>query len=153
MKLVHYTRIYSFHISKIIHAPLGYVYNWCTDYRETDPKIMGSKSKRKILLRTKQRIIYTETYRSHGKPTIAVDVVTRHPPKGWHLDYVSDEDDEAGDYVLTSLGPRKTKIDLTFTEHFKTTKAPSKAEYSSMVSQTWNKFVDALQKDYRRSRS
>ena len=153
MKFVHYTKIYGFHISKTIHAPRRFVYDWCTDYRDTDPKITGAKSTRRILLRTKYRIIYTESYRSHGKTTIAVDVVTRHPPKGWHLDYVSDEDNEVGDYVLTALGPRKTRIDLTFAEHFKIPNAPTKAQYSSMVSRVWDKYVQALQEDYRRSKS
>ena len=31
-------------VSKTINAPLRYVYDWCTDYRETDPQITGSKS-------------------------------------------------------------------------------------------------------------
>jgi hypothetical protein len=81
-----------------------------------------------------------------------VDVVTLFPPRGWHLDYVSDEDDEVGDYVLSSLGPRKTRIDLTFLEHYKIGRAPSKALYSSHVSQVWDKYVKALEKEYRRSR-
>ena len=66
---------------------------------------------------------------------------------------MSDEDDEVGDYVLTALGARKTRIDLTFAEHFKIPNAPTKAQYSSMVSRVWDKYVEALQKDYRRSKS
>ena len=153
LKFIHYTKTYNFHISKTIHAPLRFVYDWCTDYRETDPKLTGSESKRKILLRTKRRVVYVETYRSRGKSTKAVDVVTLFPPKGWHLDYVSDEDDEVGDYALSSLGLRKTRIDLTFLEHFKIAHAPSKKRYASMVSQVWDKYVEALQKDYSRSKS
>ncbi len=153
MKFVRYTKSYTSHISKTIHAPLRFVYDWCTDYRETDTKLTGAKSKRKILLRTKRRIIYTETYRRRGKPTVAVDVVTRHPPKGWHLNYVSDEEDEVGDYVLTSLGPRKTRLDMTFTDQYMIPNAPSKAEFVKIVEQVWDKYVEALEKDYRRTRS
>jgi hypothetical protein len=151
-KFVKYTRIYSLHLSKTIRAPLRFVYDWCTDYQETDPLLTGSGSKRKILLRTRHRVVYTEHYLSGGKPTIAVDVVTLFPFEGWHLDYVSDEDDEAGDYVLTSVGP-ETRIDFTFTEHFKTDHPPSKAAYTSQVSHTWDKYADALLKDYNRSKS
>ena len=150
MKLVPNTKSYSVHVSKTIHAPLRFVYDWCTDYRETDPKITGSKANRKILMRTKQRVIYTESYRSRGKPRTAVDVVTLYPPKAWHLDFVSDEDDEVGDYVLSPLGPRKTRLDMTFTESYKVAQAPSKAQYASHVSQVWDKYVEALQKEYRR---
>ena len=152
LKLVQYTKVYSWHISKTIHAPLGFVYDWCTNFRETDPKITASKQKRKILLRTKHRVIYTESYRSRGRPSTAVDVVTLFPPKGWHLDYVSDEDDEAADYTLTFLGPQETKFDITSTAHFKVTHAPSKARYTSGVSKVWDKYSEVLEKDYRRSR-
>ena len=150
MKLVLYTKSYSVHVSKTIHAPLRFVYDWCTDYRETDPKITKSKSNRKILMRTEHRVIYTESYRSRGKPRTAVDVVTLYPPKAWHLDFVSDEDDEVGDYVLSSTGPRKTRLDMTFTESYKVAQAPSKAQYASHVSQVSDKYVEALQKEYRR---
>lgn len=146
-----YTKTYSVHISKTINAPIRFVYDWCTDYQETDPELTGSETRRKILFRDEHLVVYTETYQSGGKSTTAVDVVTLFPPRGWHLDFVSDEDDEVGDYVLSSLGPRKTKIDLTFWEHYKVAKAPSKTAYSSHVSQVWDKYVEALEKDYARS--
>jgi hypothetical protein len=153
LKLITYTKLYSLHVSKTIHAPLRFVYGWCTDYQETDPNITGSKTMRKILMRTDHRVVYTESYRSRGKPRTAVDVVTLYPPKAWHLDYVSDEDDELGDYVLSSLAPEKTRLDMTFTEHYKVAQVPSKAEYVSQVSQIWDKYVEALEKEYSRSRS
>jgi hypothetical protein len=104
-------------------------------------------------MKTEHRVIYTESYRSRGKPRIAVDVVTLYPPKRWHLDYVSDEDDEVGDYVLSSLGPRKTRLDMTFREHYKVAYAPSKRQYASSVSRVWDKYVEVLQKDYCHIRS
>ena len=152
LKPVLYRKSYSIHVSKTIHAPLRYVYNWCTDYRETDPKLTGSKSKRKVLMKTAHRVVYTESYRSGGKPKSAVDVVTLYPPKAWRLDYVGDEDDEVGDYVLTSLGPQKTRLDMTFTEHYKAAHPPSKEQYAKDVGQVWDRYVEALQKDYDRSR-
>jgi hypothetical protein len=154
LKFVHYTKIYDFRLSKTIHAPLHFVYDWCTDYRETDPKLLtGDKSRRKILLRTERRVVYSETYRSNrDEPTIAVNVVTRHPYKGWHLDYVSDWEDDVGDYALTSLGPRKTRISFTFTVHFKIDKPRSKEQYASIVSKVWDKYAQALEKDYHRTR-
>ena len=57
-----------------------------------------------------------------------------------------------GDYVLASLGPRKTRLNMTFTEHYKVAHVPSKAKYASQVSQVWDKYVEALQRDYRRSK-
>ena len=57
LKFGAYTKTHSFDVSKTIHAPLQFVYDWCTDYRKSDPQITGSKSKRKILMNTKRRVI------------------------------------------------------------------------------------------------
>jgi len=152
MKLVVYKKKHSLHVSKIIHAPLEFVYGWCTDYRETDPQITGSKSKRVILMKTKHRVVYVTSYRNRGKTRSAVDVVTLFPPKAWHLDFVGDEDDETGNYVLTSLGPRKTRLDMRFTERYKVTSAPSKEQDIKQIHNVWDKYVAALEKDYSRKR-
>jgi hypothetical protein len=148
LKIVAYTRSHTLHVSKIINAPIRFVYDWCTDYTESDPKITGSKSKRNILLRTHNRVIYTSTYRSGGETRNAVNVVTLYPRKAWHLDFIGDDDDETGDYVLTKLGVQRTKLDMTFKEHYKTRKAPTKAQDLKHTHQIWNRYVTALQKDY-----
>ena len=148
MKGGRYTKTHTFHVSKTIRAPLRFVYDWCTDYRESDPKITGSKVKRKILLKTLHRVIYTSAYMSSGEPRSAVNVVTLYPPRAWHLDFISYEDDEAGDYVLTKLGPRRTKLDMTFIEHYKIGKAPTKAQDVKHTHEVWDKYVAALERDY-----
>ena len=150
MRFVRYTKSHSFHVCKTIRAPLRYVFNWCTDYRETDPQITGSKTKRKILVRNKHRVIYLASYKNRGKTRTAVDVVTLYPPKGWHLDFVGDDDDEVGDYMLTSLGPRRTRLDMWFTEHYKMPGAPSKAQDVKVTREVWEKYAAALERDFRR---
>jgi len=152
MKSPAYTKTHSFHISKTIHAPLRFVYEWCTDYRETDPQITGSKSKRRILLRTKHRVVYMLSYPSRGKIRTGINVVTLHPPNGWHLDFVGDEDNETGDYTLTTLRAGKTRLDMKFTERYKIRNAPSKAQDAKSVGGVWDKYVPALERDYARRR-
>jgi len=143
-----YTKTHRFHVSKTINAPLRFVYDWCTDYRESDPKITGSKVRRRILAKTERRVIYTSTYTSGGKLRTAVNVVTLFPPRAWHLDFVGDEDDERGEYVLTRLGPRRTRLDMMFTEHYKIRRAPTKALDVKHTHRIWDKYVAALEKDY-----
>jgi hypothetical protein len=143
-----WTRSHTFKVSKIIKAPLRYVYNWCTDYREDDPKITGTTTKRKILLRTKNRVIYTSNYVTNGKARTAVNVVTLYPPKAWHLDFIGDEDDEIGDYNLKALNPRLTKLQMKFTEHYKTPNVPTKAQDIAHTREIWDKYVVALERDY-----
>jgi hypothetical protein len=101
-------------------------------------------------MKTKHRVIYVTSYRNRGKQVSAVDVVTLLPPKCWHLDFVGDEDDESGDYMLTSLGAEKTRLDMTFRERYKIQNAPSKAADVKHVQEIWDKYVAALEKDYRR---
>lgn len=149
MRIVGYTKKYTVHVSKVIGAPLRFAYDWCTDYQDTDPGLTGSKAKREVLFRTRRRVVYTETYVTGSGPTTAVDVVTLYPPQAWHLDYIGDEDDETGEYLLTFLTPKKTLLDMTFVEHYKIADPPSKETYTKQVSDVWDKYVAALEKEYR----
>lgn len=79
-------------------------------------------------------------------------MVTLYPPKAWHLDFTGDEDDEIGDYVLSSLGPRKTRLDMKFMEHYKIRGAPTQAQDVKSIHEVWDKFVTALERDYTRKK-
>jgi len=137
-------------VSKTFNAPLRYVYDWCTDFRDDDPHITGSKSQRKILERTKKRVIYAQIYQgADGTQKVAVDIVTLSPPNSWHLDYFGEEDDETGEYRLKSLGKNKTRLDMVFKERWKNiANVPTLEEQIEQTSTTWDKYVQALEADY-----
>jgi hypothetical protein len=143
---------HTYQVSKVINAPLKFVYDWCTDFREDDNQITGSKTQRKILQITKRRVIYISTYEREGRMMSGVNMVTLRPPKAWNLDYVGEEEDEIGRYKLTRLGPGKTRLDMTFTEKYKISDAPTKEEDKSVTERTWDKYVAALEMDYSSSR-
>ena len=86
-------------------------------------------------------MIYVSSYKSGGKPRNAVNVVTLYPLKAWHLDFIGDDGDEVGDYVLTRLGPQKTRLDMTFEEHYKMRRAPTKAQDLKHTNEVWDKYV------------
>jgi hypothetical protein len=136
----------------VLNAPLFFAFKWCTDYRENDPRITGSKNKRSILEKTKERVIYTIRYRSGQRTMNAVNIVTLKPPKAWYLDSRGDEDDTIGEYHLTSLGPRKTRLEMTFVESWKIRNYPEKAEYLSDIHRIWDKYAAAFETDYKRHR-
>ena len=138
-------------VSKTINAPLPYVYGWCTDYREIDPQITGSKSQKKILEKTKKRVIYVQLYTgADGKQKAAVDIVTLKPPNSWHLDFFGEEDDETGEYSLKALGEKKTKLDMVFKEKWKNiAKPPTIEEQIEHTHKVWDKYIAALEKDYK----
>lgn len=139
---------HTYQVSKIINAPPKYVYDWCTDFREDDNQITGSKTERKILQKTKRRVIYISIYERKGKMMSGVNMVTLRPPKAWYLEYVGEEEDEIGSYRLTRLGPSKTRFDMTFTEKYKISDAPTKEEDKRHTDQMWDKFVAALEIGY-----
>lgn len=103
-----------------------------------------------MLEKTKQRVIYTIRGRSGAQVWNAANIVTLHPPKSWHLDSISDEDDEVGDYKLTSLGSKKTRLDMIFKEIWKTSNVPNHATYVKHISEIWDKYKAALERDYKK---
>jgi hypothetical protein len=139
----------TYRVSKIINAPLRFVYDWCTDFREDDYKMTGSKSRRTFLERSRKQVIYAIRYPSGGDTKHAVNIVTLHPPRSWHLDSFGEEDNEFGDYRLTRLGPGKTRLDMVFREEWKIAKVPPKAEYLKDINRIWDKYAAALEKDYK----
>ncbi len=141
----------TYHISKIMNAPLTFVYKWCTDFREDDGKITGSKSIRKILIKNKRRIVYADEYGSSGTTKGDVSIVSLFPPNAWHLDNIGDDLDETGDYDLSREGKNKTRLEMTFRVKYKegVRDVPTKAEWEKDTDDFWDKLVAALEMDYK----
>ncbi len=139
----------TFEITKIINAPLKYVYAWCTDFREDDPKLTGSSRIRKIIKRSRERVIYGVAYLGpDGKETGSIYIVSLKPPNAWHFDNFG-EDAETGDYKLTSLGKKRTRFDAKFHQKFKRgIKIPKKEDLSKHALDRWSKYILALESDY-----
>jgi len=141
----------TYRVSKIIDAPLPYVYEWCTDFREDDGKITGSKSKRKILEKNERRVIYTVDYTEDGMEKGHVSVVMLNPPNSWHLDTAGDDmEQETGDYKLTKLGKNKTRLDMVFKVNYgkAVRKIPTPKELADDSDEFWDKLVNGLRQDY-----
>lgn len=134
--------------SKVINAPLRFVYDWCTDYREDDYKITGAKSRRLIIEKTKQRTVYITQQRG-AKTGTAVNIVTLHPPNRWHLDSVGDQRNEIGEYHLKKLSPRSTRLDMVFKINWKIPPCPTRSEFMRHLNESWEKYATTLVKDYK----
>ena len=146
--MARYTERHTYRVTKTINAALKFVYDWCTDYREDDNLITGSKAQFKILQKTNRRVIYLRTSERDGKTMIGVKMVTLRPPRAWYLDQVGEDEDAIGIYKLKRVGPEKTRLDMTFTEKYKISDAPTKEEDRKVTDQMWDKYVAALEKDY-----
>lgn len=146
--MVGYTERHTYRVMKMINAPLNFVYDWCTDYREDDNQITGSKAQFKILQRTNRRVVYLRTSERDGKTVIGVKMVTLRPPRAWYLDQVGEDEDVIGIYKLTREGPKQTRLDMTFTEKYKISDAPTREQDRNDTDQMWDKYVAALEEDF-----
>jgi hypothetical protein len=138
-------------VSKTMNAPQKFVYQWCTDFTEEDPKLTGSSSKRKILEKSRRKVVYVTTYKgSDGGSKTSVCIVALKPNNAWHLDAYGEEDFEIGDYKLKRLGKNKTRLDMVFKETWKDiAEIPSIEEQISGTNRVWDLYVAALEKEYQ----
>ncbi|MHB1909148.1 MAG: hypothetical protein ACYCQJ_09820 [Nitrososphaerales archaeon] len=140
--------------SKIFNAPIKYVYEWATDFKESDNQFWGGKHRRVILLKSKSKSVYAYfNDGADGKPKLAVGAVTLDPSKySWHLDYYSEEDSETVEYKLTSLGKNKTRLKMIFRNKWKKGKGPSAEDFEKGTNLVWEKYAAALENDYNSGR-
>ena len=143
-----YFERHTYVVTKSINAPLKFTYAWCTDYREDDNRITGSKTETKILQRTNRRVILVRAREQNGKTMLSVKIIALHPPNAWYLDQVGEDEDVVGLYKLTRVGQKKTRLHMTFTEKYKILDAPTKEQDRIAINQMWEKYVVTLENDY-----
>jgi hypothetical protein len=140
-------------VSKEIHAPLRYVYAWCTDYRPDDGRIRRRGSVKpafRVFRASPHRVVRIRVApNGSDDPDIAVDLVRLDPPSDWHTDQIDETDRMAIDYHLVRVGPRTTRLELLVTERWVTRKFPTPSELRRRVSATWDLFSTALEERYR----
>jgi len=140
-------------ISKVVNAPLRYVYDWCTDYRADDGRLQRKdriKPKFRVLRVSPLRVVRVRLAPNGSPdPDIAVDVVRLDPPADWHTDQIDERDRMALDYHLVRLGPKKTRLELYVTERWVTRDYPTPRELRQQVSRTWDRFLAQLEERYR----
>jgi hypothetical protein len=129
-------------VSRRIMAPLSFAYAWCADFREDDPQISGERRRIAILERGPNRLIMSARSERNGRIVTAARIVSLKSPSAWHLDWIGDEHNETGDYKLT-------RLNMTFKAHNKAPTASTKAAFVKEVNAVWDKYVPALESDYR----
>ncbi|HKW04747.1 MAG TPA: hypothetical protein VJN71_05555 [Nitrososphaerales archaeon] len=141
----------TYRASKLIIAPIKYVYDWATNFKEDDDLIFGGKARKIILLKTNTKSMYASyEVGSDGKPKISVSEVALRPKDyTWHLDYYSEIDIETGEYKLSKVGKDKTRIDMVFKNKRKHSgKGPSSKQFEKEARFLWDKYAAALEKDF-----
>jgi len=135
-------------ISKIFDVPLAYVYNWCTDFSDDDPKIIDASYTRHVIEKTKKRAIWIQHYTQDGVAKEGVRIVTLTPPDSWHLESVNEELYRTGDYTLASLGRKRTKLEIVIKTRYLSIPAESPTKLKESLSDDWDKYKAALEKEF-----
>ena len=140
-------------VNRVIRAPLKYVFDWCTDFRETDPKIIGSARKRVIIEKTRKRVIFAQVWNeSEDNMRVNVDIVTLSPPDSWHLDMFGSFRNETAEYKLKNLGKDKTELRVVFKNRWREAPKVENAEHEvKRLNDIWDAYADALERDYART--
>ncbi len=139
----------TYRLSQTFNAPLGFVYKWCTDFREDDWKYTGSKARRTFLEKSKDKYIWKVRYREGRKTKEGVRVVWFRPPSAWHLDTCGDGR-EVGDYKLTPKGKDRTRLDMVFDVTYDDSRdVESKEEWERDSKEHWKLYAAALERDYK----
>ena len=139
-------------LSETFDAPLDYVFAWCTDFREDDNKMIGSKTARKILEKSPERVIWRVSYKDGKKVVEGVRAVWLRPPNAWYLDTCGDGR-EMGEYKLKSLGKSKTRLDMKFVVTYPSKdEVEDKEEWEDDGKKHWKIYRKALEADFKAGR-
>lgn len=146
-------RVYATHVgrySRVIAAPIRYVYAWCTDYRSDDGRFSASKPRFHVFRPAHNRVVRVRYLPSKAsKAGVAVELVRLRPPVAWHLDQIDERDFNSVDYTLKRLGPRRTRISIVLTERWMVPDFPRKSDWVRSTAGYWDRLVAALESDYR----
>jgi len=141
-----------YRLSETFNAPQGYVFAWCTDFREDDNKMIGSKTERKILEKSPERVIWRVRYKDGKGFTEGVRAVWLDSPKSWHLDTCGDGK-EVGEYTLKALGKSKTRLDMKFVVTYDSKdEVEDKDEWEADGVKHWKIYKKALEADFKAGR-
>jgi hypothetical protein len=141
----------TYELSQTFNAPLDFVFKWCTDFREEDPRMVGSTEKRAFLERTDKRVVWASSYKEDNKRKEGIRAVWLRPPDSWHLDTCGDGR-EVGDYKLTSKGKNRTRLDMVFRVTYdKGEDATRKREWEREGQNEWKVYAKYLENEYKSS--
>jgi hypothetical protein len=136
------------------HAPLKFVFDWCTDYSAKDASLEGERYTRRVILRETRRVVYEDLEESPDGWFWSRQVVTLRRPRGWHMESLGNRRNVVADYALTQVSPGVVELELrwrrrrSLMEFEKRPKSRSEREGR----RGWKNFARALERDYRASK-
>jgi hypothetical protein len=140
-----------YHVRAQFRAPIGFVFDWCTDFARDDAAREKDRYVRKIVSRSDHRVVFEDLVDSPKGWNWARHDVSLYPPNRWHSESIGSHRTTSLEYVLTRLGPERTRLDLSW-RRWPTalgSRIP-RAKLERAVTKSWKNFARALEKDYRK---
>jgi hypothetical protein len=134
-------------------APLPFVFRWCTDYQPSDARLGHESYERKILERSRRRVVYEDVEETPGGWSWRRHVVTLSPPDRWRSESVGNYRDFRLEYELRELPNGKTELRFRGRRcpALLASRNPTSREFGKTMDVTWKFFRRALERDYQRS--
>jgi len=142
-----------YRIRVAFRAPLDFAFAWCTDYTPQDASLEGESYERKVVERTPRRVVFEDLEESDTGWVWSRDVVTLRPPNRWNMVGTGNRRDVKANYVLTRLSDGRTQLELRWRRQPKLPEAKkiSKAQREADTLRAWERFGEAMERDYRRA--
>jgi hypothetical protein len=142
-----------YRITTELPVPLAFAFRWCTDFRPDDAGREGERYERRILERSARKVTYEDLEWAPDGWWWTRHVVTLKPPNRWHSDSVGNHRDARLDYMLTALGPQRTRFTLTWRRRPSGVggRPPSRKNIEANTLNAWRLFAKAMLRDYRKA--
>jgi hypothetical protein len=143
-----------YQIRVIFHAPLSFVFRWCTDYSAGDHALLKSGAQRKVVEKGPKRRVFEDLHDSASGWGWTRWVIALRPPDTWHADSVGNYCAWSLDYKLVALGGDRTEMTLRGRRRPMVLGSanPARAPLERGIGQEWRQFGRELERDYRRNR-
>lgn len=144
----------AYQIRTEFHAPLEFVFRWCTDFTPKDAQYEADSYQRRILRRSKRFVVFEDLEDSEEGWIWARHVVRLEPPNRWHSDSTGNHRTIRLDYRLSRLPGGRTRLVLT--AHRRPAgiggKNPSRSQRERTVGRSWKSLGKSLERDIRKRR-
>jgi hypothetical protein len=142
-----------YHIELEFNAPRDFAFRWCTDYQGDDATRSREKFERRVLSRTRHRIVFEDIgWTPEGWIWRRNDVKLR-PPGAWRSETFGSFRTGVVDYSVTPLPDDRCRFSLTF--HRRPSEVhpeqPSRQELEHELTRMWTNYGRVLARDYRTS--
>ena len=137
----------------LFRVPLPFAYRWCTDYRPEDGRLSGEGFERRVLRRSRRRVVLEDLWWEADGWRWRRNEVTLSPPDRWSTDSPGNVRVAHLDYRLTPVTERSCFLDLVMRRRpgARDPRQPSKQELERELETLWGHYRRAMEREYRHS--